>query len=120
LLDEALVDFKELLLLALTLTLGLSARSSNKVFFLVLGDGFGVCPFLVLLAALIWLAGLRNSGTKCGLLLCELSKVISIRDAIVLWLGFSSGLSIDSTLAVTNQRVLLIGLGNCVTSLLVV
>jgi hypothetical protein len=73
-----LVDLKELLLLTLALTLGLSTRSSNEVFFLLLGDWLGVGPLLVLLAALVWLAGLRDTTAKSELLLSLLSEVIGI------------------------------------------
>lgn len=111
--DEALVNLKDLLLLTLTLTLGLSAGPSNEVFFLILDNRLGVCPLLVLLAALVWLAGLGDTGTKLELLLSELSKVISVGDAVILWLG---RLAIGGF---TSQSFLLFGLGNSLASLLV-
>jgi hypothetical protein len=77
-LDEALVNVKNLLLLALTLALSLTTRSSNKVLFLFLGNSLGVGPLLVLLAAFVGLAGFWDSGTKSGLLLLKLLQIFSI------------------------------------------
>jgi hypothetical protein len=110
--DEALVNLEDLLLLTLTFTLGLSAGPSNEVFFLVLDNRLGICPLLVLLAALIWLAGLGDTGTKLELLLSELSKVISVGDAVILWLG-------RLAIGAFSQSFLLFGLGDGLASLLV-
>jgi hypothetical protein len=121
--DEALVNLEELLLLALALALGLSAWSSNEIFFVILGNGFGVCPFLVLLT-LIWLAGLGDTGAECKLLLSLLSEVVSVGDIVVFWLGLSGGLSSLTIswcgVTITSQSLLFVGLGKSFTGFLVV
>jgi hypothetical protein len=118
-----LINFKKLLLLALALTLGLASRTSNEVFLFFLRDGFGVSPLLVLLATLIGLTSLRNTSTKGKLLLSKLSEVVRVRDAVVLRLelggGFGSGGINWRSVAVTSQSVLLFGIGNSFTSLLI-
>jgi hypothetical protein len=115
-----LVDLKELLLLTLALTLGLSTGSSDEVFFFLLGDWLGVGPLLV---NLVWLTGFRDTGTKSELLLSLLSEVIGVRDAVIFGLGLGSWLTSTiggSGITITGQSLLLIGLGNGFTSLLVV
>jgi hypothetical protein len=118
-----LINFKKLLLLALALTLGLASRTSNEVFLFFLRDGFGVSPLLVLLATLIGLTSLRNTSTKGKLLLSKLSEVVRVRDAVVLRLelscGFGGGGINWRSVAVTSQSVLLFGIGNSFTSLLI-
>jgi hypothetical protein len=118
-LDEALVNVKNLLLLALTLALGLATRSSNEVLFLFLGNSLGVGPLLVLLAAFVGLAGFWDTGTKSGLLLLKLLQIFSIRLAVVLWLSFGGCPIGGSSIAVTGQCLLLFGLGESFTSFLI-
>jgi hypothetical protein len=110
-----------LLLLAFALALGLSTRTSDKVFLIFLRNRLGIGPFLILLAALVGLAGLGNARTKCKLLLSELSEIIGVGDAVVLWLGLSCGLSGIGwcSIAISSQSLLLFGIGNGFTSLLV-
>jgi hypothetical protein len=110
-----MIDLDDLLLLALALTLGLAARSSDKVFLFLLGDSLGICPFLVLLAALVWLAGLRDTSAKSELLLSLLSEVISVGDAVVFGLGLGN-FSSWGGLSVTSQSLLLISLSDSLTS----
>jgi hypothetical protein len=112
-LNEALVNLKNLLLLTLTFALGLATGSSDEVLFLILVNWLGVSPLLILLATLVWLAGLRDTSAKLKLLLGKCGKVISVGDAIILWFGL--GLSISWR----NLSFLLFGLGNSLTSLLI-
>lgn len=124
-LDEALVDLKDLLLLALTLTLGLAGRGGNKVLLLLLLDLLGVGPLLVLLAALVGLAKLESAVVKSGLLLSLLNKVIGVRDAVVLGLRISGlqllAISVNwCRVAIAGKGFLLLSLGNGLACLLIV
>jgi hypothetical protein len=94
-LNKALVDLNDLLLLALTLTLGLWTGTGNESSFLLLLESLGGLPLLVLLATLVGLADLK--GTKSELLLSLLDEVVGVRDAVVLWLwlGDLSGLTVS-------------------------
>lgn len=112
-LDEALVDVEDLLLLALTLALGLAAGASNEVLLFFLGDRLSVGPLLVLLAALVGLAGLRDPGTELELLLGQLGEVIGVGDAVVL------GLSLGLGLGGCSLALLLVSLSNGITGLLI-
>jgi hypothetical protein len=118
-LDEALIDVKNLLLLALTLALGLAARSSDEVLFLFLGNCLGVGPLLVLLAAFVGLAGFWDTRAKSGLLLLKLLQIFSVRLAVVLWLSFSGCPIGGSSIAITSQCLLLVGLGESFTGFLI-
>lgn len=89
-LNEALVNIKNLLLLALALTLGLASRGGDKVLLLLLRDLLGVGPLLVLLAALVGLTKLESALVESGLLLSLLDEVIGVGNAVVLRLGISS------------------------------
>jgi hypothetical protein len=113
-LDEALVDVDDLLLLALTLTLGLATGAGNEVLFFILGDCLGVGPLLVLLAALVGLAGLGDTGAELELLLGLLGKVVGVGDAVVLRL--SLGLLGGSW---GSLALLLVSLGNGIAGLLI-
>jgi hypothetical protein len=111
-----LINVNDDLLVAITtITLGLSARASNKVFLLFLGNGLCVGPFLVSLA-LIGLAGLKSTA-KGELLLSLLTEVLSIGDAVVLWLGSFDDLI--ASLSITGQSLLLVSLGDSLSSLLI-
>ena len=112
---ETLVDLEDLLSLALTLTLGLSGRCSDEVLFLFLSESLSVGPLLVLLAAFVWLAGLRDTGTKGKLLLGLLSEVISVGDGVVLWLGFS----LNDTFSITGQGLFSLSFSNSFTGFLI-
>jgi hypothetical protein len=119
-LDEALVDLKDLLLLALALTLGLPTGSGDKILLVILVDRLGVRPLLILLAALVGLASLGDAGTKLELLLRELGKVISVGNAVVLGFRFSSRFNDAFTwCSVSGQSFLLFRLGNGLTGLLI-
>jgi hypothetical protein len=112
-LNEALVNLKNLLLLTLTFALGLATGSSDEVLLLILVNWLGVGPLLILLATLVWLAGLRDTSAKLKLLLGKCGKVIGVGDAIILWFGL--GLCISWR----NLPFLLFCLGNSLTSLLI-
>jgi hypothetical protein len=97
------------LLLALALTLGLATGTGHEVLLLT-GNGGALGELLA--AALVGLA--EALLTELQLLLCELSKVGSVRLGVVLGLGLS-GLS----LGVLLDGILLLSLGNGLASLLV-
>jgi hypothetical protein len=116
-----------LLLFALALTLGLSTSPGDKLFFLILVDRLCIGPLLVILGAFIGLAGFWDPCTKSKLLFSLLSEVFGIRDAVILGLRFScrQGLElftipIDRSIrTVLDQCLLLISLGDALTSLLI-
>jgi hypothetical protein len=114
-----LIDVNGLLLLSLTLTLGLSGSGSNEVFFILLSDGLGVCPLLVLLAALVWLASFRDTGTECELLLGKISQVVFVALVVVLWLSLWFGNSAVGWCSVTAKSLLGFGVGNSFTGLFI-
>lgn len=109
-------------MLTLALTLSLPTGSCNEVLFFLFGNRLGIGPLLILLA-FVWLTGLRDTGTKSELLLGLLGEVVSVGDAVVLGLGLSSWLSGPvggSTITVTGQSFLSLGLSNGFACLLVV
>jgi hypothetical protein len=111
-LDEAVLELDNLLLLALTLALGLAARAGEVILGL-LDELLGLVPLLVESRALVGLADLQGIGSKSGLLLSLLDKVVGIRDGLVLLLGLSGrggGVSLS---------VLGVGLGDGLGGLLV-
>lgn len=110
-LDEAGIEVDGLLGLALTFALGLAGRAGDVVLLLLL-ERLSGGPLLVELAALVGLTDLE-AGVKSSLLLGLLGKVLCVRDVLLLGLGgfFASG--------ILNEGVLLLGLGNGLTSLLV-
>jgi hypothetical protein len=110
LLDEALVNVDVLLLLALTLALGLATGSGDEVGVVLLDELLGG-PLLVDLGALD-LADGQVAG-KGGLLLGLLGEVVGVRDVLVLGLG---GLGV---LSILGRSLLQLGLGDLLTSLLV-
>lgn len=111
-LDEARVEIEGLLDLALTLTLLLSVATGDEVFVVGLLEGLGASPLLVELATFVGLTDLE-AGINVELLLSLLGKVIGEGHALVLGLGglFASG--------IFGKGVLLLGLSNSFTSLLV-
>lgn len=119
-LNEALVNVDDLLLLALTGTLGLSGRGSDEVLLLLLLELLSLGPGLVLLGTLVGLAG--GGSLESVLLLSLLDEVVGVRDVVVslLLLG-GAAVSVDwGSLAVLLQGDLLVTLGNSLTGLLVV
>jgi hypothetical protein len=111
-LDEAGVEVDGLLDLALALTLLLGSASGDVDVLVVLLEGFGVGPLLVELGALVGLADLEAS-VEAELLLGELSKVVGVRDALIL------GLSRLLASTILNKSLLLLALSDGLASLLV-
>lgn len=113
-LNPGLVDIQDVLSLALTLTLGLAAGSSNEVLAVDLVESLGVGPLLVGLAALVGLADLE-ALTKTELLLGLLGKVLVVRDALGLGLGRSL-----RSLGVLGGGLLELLLGDLLAGLLII
>lgn len=88
-LNEAVLKLDDLLLLALTLALGL-ATGAGEVILGLLDEFLGLVPLLVESRALVGLADLQGIGSKSGLLLGLLDKVVGVRDGLILLLGLSS------------------------------
>jgi hypothetical protein len=109
LLDEALVNLDDLLLLALTGTLSLAGRGGDESLLLLLLELAGAGPLLVLLGALV---GLASSSGGERELLSLLDEVVGVRDGVVLLLLLEgAAVSVDgSGLAVLSQGDLAIGL----------
>lgn len=114
-LDEALVDLDNGLLLALTLALGLSSGSADKVLLVLLGESFGVGPLLVDLGSLVGLAGLGNGAEQSSAGLLLLLEVVGVGLAVVLGLDFGG----SNSVTVSRQGFLGLGAGNGITSLLI-
>lgn len=115
-LDEALVDLEDLLDLALTLALLLAGGASNELLGLVLLEGLGVGPLLVLNDTLVGLADLEGGslGLESGLLLGELSEVLGVGDVLLLLLlggSLGGGLTLGG--------LLLLRLGDLLAGLLI-
>lgn len=111
--DETVINLDELLGLALALTLGLDASSSDEVVLIVLAQGLGAGPLLVGLAAFVRLANLEVVA-KSELLLSLLSEVFGIGDMLVLGLGGSSNI-----FGILSSGFLQLGLSNFLPDLLV-
>ena len=115
-LNVALVDLNDLLDLALTLALGLATGTGDEVLSLILDEGLGGSPLLVLLGTLVGLADAQGLlSLKGELLLSELGEVLRVRDVLVLGLlllGLLGGLTLGNGL-------LLLGLSDLLASLLI-
>lgn len=113
-LDETLVDLEDLLDLALTLALLLAGGASNELLGLVLLEGLGVGPLLVLNDTLVGLADLEGGlGLESGLLLSELGEVLRVGDVLLLLLlgdSLSGGLTLGGGLLLLSLGDLLGGL----------
>jgi len=114
-LDKALVDLDDLLDLALTLALGLATGGGEVVLTILLGEGLGVGPLLVLLNALVGLAESESSlGLESRLLLGLLDEVIGVGDVLVLLLLLNGGgggsIAFDGGLLLLGLSELLAGL----------
>lgn len=112
-LDVAVLEFNELLDLALTLALGLAASTDNVVLALILDEGLGAGPLLVLLDSLVGLAeGEGGLVLKSELLLGLLGEVL-VEGHVLLLLLLLLGVLIGSGI------LLLLSLGDRLTGLLV-
>lgn len=113
-LDETLVDLEDLLDLALTLALLLAGGASNELLGLILLEGLGVGPLLVLNDTLVGLADLEGGlGLESGLLLSELGEVLRVGDVLLLLLlgdSLSGGLTLGGGLLLLSLGDLLGGL----------
>jgi hypothetical protein len=118
LLNEALVNLDELLLLALTGALGLARSGGDESLLLTLLELAGGVPLLVRLGTLVGLAG--SSGGERELL-GLLDEVVGVRDRVILLLLFKgAAISVDgSGVAVLSQGDLAVGLGESVGSVLI-
>jgi hypothetical protein len=119
LLNEAVLDLDELLLLALTLALGLTAGAGEEDLLLLTLDKFlRGGPLLVGLGSLVGLAHLQGVLLlQSKLLLGLLSEVVGVRDGLILRLCLDLvGGSSSSTLS---SGILLVGLGNRLGGLLI-
>lgn len=115
-LDVALLDLEDLLDLALTLALLLAGGAGDELLSLLLLDGLGVGPLLVLNDTLVGLADLESGlGLESGLLLGELGEVLGVGDVLLLLL---LGGSLNGGLALSGG-LLLLRLGDLLTSLLI-
>lgn len=113
-LDETLVDLDDLLDLALTLALLLAGGASNELLGLILLEGHGVGPLLVLNDTLVGLADLEGGlSLESGLLLGLLDEVLGVGDVLILFLlggRLSGGLTLGGGLLLLRLGDLLGGL----------